>query len=87
MAKTGRERLQEYISRTGLQQREMAVALKITDAFMSQILSGRRLPGWLTAERIEAVCGIPMSSWMPNRRSRTKARMKAGAASDVLNRG
>lgn len=70
MEQTGRERLAAYRDRTKLKQWELAKLLEITDSYLSQILSGRRLPGRETALRIEQEAGIPVGSWSESVRAR-----------------
>ena len=47
-----------------MNQREFARAIRITDSYLSQLLSGVRRPGLPTAVRLEAETGVPVASWV-----------------------
>lgn len=71
MQKTGRERLAEYRDRYGYKQYELAELLGIDDAYLSQLLSGKRRPGLPIAVRIEERTGIPAKSWLLTARGKS----------------
>lgn len=50
--------------RTCRPQQEIARALEISDAYLSQILHGVRLPSLKVMLRIESLTGIPLRSWV-----------------------
>lgn len=50
--------------RKGLQQQELAVACKITPAYLSQIENDKRKPNWATIERISGVLETPITILM-----------------------
>lgn len=75
MPKSGRERLAAYIERHFDNQYEFARLLKITEAYLSQILSGRRRPSLPILSEIEDITGIPMRAWVPTRRGTKKQRV------------
>jgi len=60
---TAREQLSRYLERTHQTQRELARSLRITEAFLSQIMNRHRTPALPTAATIERVTGIPMRDW------------------------
>lgn len=64
MEKSGLERLTEYRDRHGYKQYELAELLSLDEAYLSQILSGKRRPGLPIAVRIEDRTGIPAKSWL-----------------------
>lgn len=67
MLNKGRDRLAEYCKRSRLKQYELADLLAMHETTLSHVLSGKRRPGLDTALRIEAVTGIPVSSWSDTR--------------------
>lgn len=69
MSKRGRERLSKYIERSRQKQYEVAADLRITESYLSQVLSGRRRPGLDIAVRIETLTGIPVSAWAASRKT------------------
>lgn len=73
MPKTGRERLIEYRDRHFRNQYELADLLELDQAYLSQLLSGKRRPGLPIAFRIEERTGIPASSWLLTKRGKTSA--------------
>ena len=54
---TGRHQLRAWLNRSRQKQKDLAVQLGITDAYLSQILSGQRRAKLETLLRIEAVTG------------------------------
>lgn len=74
MPKTGRERLADYRDRSRLKQYELAELLQITDAYLSQLLSGVRRPSLTIAVRIENTTGVPAESWLLTKRGSKKPR-------------
>lgn len=58
-----RERLKLWLERSGLNQGEVGLELKIDRSSLCQIISGRRSPSLALAARIEAMTGIPASTW------------------------
>ena len=65
---TAREQLSRYLERSHQTQRELARSLRITEAFLSQIMNGHRTPALPTAATIERVTGIPMRDWASKHR-------------------
>lgn len=63
----GRELLAAWIKRSKLTQRQFAPLIALTEAHLSQILSGKRRPGLPIAVRIEDRTGVPVRSWLPQR--------------------
>lgn len=76
MSITGRTRLAEYLRRTRLKQYELAGFLGITDAYLSQVLSGKRRPSLPIAVRIERETGVPVETWVDTRMSVSAKRGK-----------
>ncbi len=60
---TGRKRLREWIDRCRLTQVEAARLIGIHSVSLSQFLTGVRVPGLLSANRIEAATGISTHDW------------------------
>lgn len=81
MQKTARERLKDYCDRHGYKQYELAEMLGITDAYLSQVLSGARRPGLPIAAKIEDVAGIQAASWMLTASGKRPKKHKTDAVS------
>ena len=64
--KHGRDQLRGWIDRNGFDQRKAAVELAITEAYLSQLLSGDRCPSLTMAVKFEQETGIPTESWVLN---------------------
>lgn len=65
-------------------QRELAVALGVSDGYLSQILSGLRRPKLELLMRIEDLTGVPVSSWADIRRGKSgKSRKHSADSSNV----
>lgn len=60
---TGRQLLRAWLDRSKLQQKDLASRLEITDAYLSQILSGVRRPSLEILLLIERATGVPVVSW------------------------
>lgn len=75
----GREQLGAWRERAKLKHYELAGLLKITKAYMSQVMSGKRRPSLPIAVRIEALTGVPVASWVPTGRGRSKSARKDSA--------
>lgn len=75
--KSGRERLQQWIDRSELNQNEAAETLSVHHVVLSQILNGKRNPGLRTAVKIEEATGIPAKSWLLKTVSRSSRRASA----------
>jgi antitoxin component HigA of HigAB toxin-antitoxin module len=60
---TGRHQLRAWLHRSRQKQKDLAAQLGITDAYLSQILSGQRRAKLETLLRIEDVTGVPVVSW------------------------
>lgn len=56
--------LQAWMARMGQNQRKTATLLAVPETRLSTLLHGRSLPSLRWAVRIEAVTGIPCSSWV-----------------------
>lgn len=64
MQLTGRQRLIAYRDKHGYKQYELANLLELDEAYLSQLLNGKRRPGLPIACRIEDRTGIPVESWL-----------------------
>lgn len=62
---SGREQVVAWLERSRMNQREFAREIALTEAHLSQILTGKRRPGLPIAVRIEDRTGIPVRSWLP----------------------
>ena len=60
------EQLTRYIRDNGLKQTTVAKQLGVSDATLTNILKGKRLPGYALARKIEAVTGIPRAQLRPD---------------------
>lgn len=60
---SGRSQLRAWLRRSLKQQKELAAELSITDAYLSQILTGIRRPKLETLIQIERLTGVPLVSW------------------------
>jgi transcriptional regulator with XRE-family HTH domain len=87
MQKSGAERLAEYRDKFDYKQREIAELLEIDDAYVSQLLSGKRRPGLELAVRIEARTGIPAESWLLTGIGRSKRAKDSDADLDEIHSG
>ncbi|MGD9732556.1 MAG: transcriptional regulator [Desulfamplus sp.] len=48
-------------------QTHIAKMAGISDAFLSEILAGKKTPYWETAKRLSNVTGIPVEIWMESK--------------------
>lgn len=76
---SGRQLLRAWRERSKQNQRTLAVALEISDGYLSQILSGARRPKLELLMRIEALTGVPVSSWADIRRGKLGKSKKQSA--------
>lgn len=60
----GRDRLQQWIERSKLNQKEAAEVIGIDPVSLSLILNGKREPGLANAVKIERVTGVTVDSWL-----------------------
>lgn len=81
MAQTALERLKSYRDKHCQNDYELADLLEMTRAHFSQLINGVRRPGLATAAKIEAVCGIPASSWAEPRKSKANRPDKSASES------
>ena len=65
---TGRALLRSWLKRSEMLQRDFAGEISITEAYLSQVLSGKRRPSLPISVRIEDRTGIPVRSWLPSAR-------------------
>jgi transcriptional regulator with XRE-family HTH domain len=65
----------------------VAQDLRITESYLSQVLSGRRRPGLDIAVRIETLTGIPVSAWAARRKTPSANRIPKQAETVNLARG
>ena len=70
MATRGRTLLREWLDRSKQNQRVFAGKLGVSDPYLSQILSGQRRPKLELLMTIEAVTGVPVSSWVDTARGK-----------------
>ena len=76
MKRTALDRLRDYRAKHYEKAYEMAAEIRITEAQLSQILSGKRRPGLDIAARIEDVTGIPARSWADSKVGKSKRPVK-----------
>lgn len=79
MALQGRQLLRKWLDRSRQQQRELALKLGVSDAYLSQILSGLRRPKLELLMAIEAETGVPVASWADTRRGKSDSDAKITA--------
>jgi transcriptional regulator with XRE-family HTH domain len=68
---SGRHLLKAWRERSKQNQRTLAAALGVSDGYLSQILSGVRRPKLELLMKIEALSGVPVSSWADTRRGKS----------------
>lgn len=68
---SGRDLLDAWRRRSKQNQRTLARALGITDGYLSQILGGIRRPKLELLLKIEAMTGVPVSSWAETKRGKS----------------
>lgn len=68
---TGRERLIAWLRKSGLKQYELAEEVRITAAYLSQVLSGVRRPSLPIAVRIQDRTGVTVESWVETARGKS----------------
>ena len=59
----GRRLLREWLDRSRMSQKELAERLGVSDAYLSQMLTGYRRGKLETLVRVEEVTGVPVGSW------------------------
>lgn len=61
-----------------IRQTHIAKMAKISDAFLSEILAGKKTPYWETAKVLSKVTGIPVEFWMESKNNpeQLKAKIK-----------
>jgi transcriptional regulator with XRE-family HTH domain len=57
------DELRQWLDRTGRRHTQVAIALGISKAHLSNLQSGLRQPSLPLAKRIAELTGIPVSSW------------------------
>ena len=68
----GRHLLNAWRLRSKLTQRAVCRALNVSDGYLSQIINGKRTPTNLPLlMRIEALTGVPVSSWVDKPRGKS----------------
>lgn len=60
------EPLIKYLKESGLKQTQLARMLDVSDVTVSNIVKGKRKPGFALAVKIEAVTGVPMERLRPD---------------------
>lgn len=60
----GREQLRDWMERRNVNQREASELVGMNEVHFGQILNGIRLPGLVTAVKIEQRTGISVESWV-----------------------
>jgi len=79
---SGRHLLNAWRERSKITQTELAEALKVSNGYMSQVLTGKRQPTNLPfLMRIEALTGVPPSSWVDMPRGKSGKSKKHSADS------
>ena len=63
MSLRARSDLRAWKRRVRLPQKDIAARLGISEAYLSQILHGVRVPGFALMVRIENMTGIPLRAW------------------------
>lgn len=70
----GRQLLKAWIGRSNQNQRALAATLGVSDGYLSQLLSGIRMPGRELSVAIESHTGVPVGSWSDTRRGKVDLR-------------
>lgn len=76
---TGRALLADWLRKSHTNQRDFAQRLRISDGYLSQILSGLRRPKLELLTLIEHITGVPVSSWVDKRRGSSDLSAKISA--------
>ena len=76
---SGRSLLRAWRERSKQDQRTLARSLGISDGYLSQILAGHRRPKLELLMKIEALTGVPVSSWADTKRGKLGKSKKASA--------
>lgn len=74
--KSGRELLEAWRLRSKQNQKTLAASLGVSEGYLSQILSGKRRPKLELLHAIQALSGVPVSSWLEYRRGKSGNRRK-----------
>jgi transcriptional regulator with XRE-family HTH domain len=75
----GRRLLHAWFERSKRQKQEVAAVLGITKSQLSQLLGGYRRPKLELSMAIEALTGVPVTSWADIRRGKVDRTRKASA--------
>jgi len=62
--KSGPEQFKQWMGLRGFNQRLVAAYFEWDEAYISNLMSGRRTPGLDNAVQIERMTGIPVEAWM-----------------------
>lgn len=62
--KSGHEELKDWMERRGFNQRLTAAYFEWDEAYISNLVAGRRTPGLDNAVKIERMTGIPIEAWV-----------------------
>ena len=65
LMKSGAEEFKAWMDRARLNQRQTAGYFGWDETFISQLVTGKRVPGLPNAIRIERETGIPGEAWVP----------------------
>lgn len=76
-AVSGPELLRAWIDRSKVTQRQAAAVIGISEAKLSEYLSGKVRPGLTVAVRIEDATGVSARSWQLTRLSKTRSARRA----------
>lgn len=75
----GRRLLREWIQRAKMQDQEAAAFLGITSGYLSQLLSGSKVPSLELALKAEDLTGVSVRSWQVNELSKRRDTTKREA--------
>ena len=69
--------LRAWLKRSNLNQKDLAAQLRITDAFLSQLITGKRRAKLEILMLIEDITGVPVSAWADITHGKTDLRRKS----------
>lgn len=76
----GQHQLRNWIDRRGVSDREAAGIIGLNHTFLSNLVTGKRVPGLVNALKIERATGIPVEAWEPTHVGKSSVGASANGA-------